>query len=82
MSAQSFDPDGSPCSDRYEGEYQGSWIASPASCDVCLFRWVAVYPEVCLVLECSNCGHMTRAPHLVEQLPDDEPEPWQLGPTE
>lgn len=60
-----------------EEEWQGAWYAAMATCDVCEYRWAAVYPECCDTIECSGCGHMTRAPHLVEALPPDEREPWQ-----
>jgi hypothetical protein len=71
--------------ETHDDEWQGSWYSAWATCDVCLHQWAAVYPSCCQLLECPNCGHMTRATHLVEQedrearereQADEPDEPW------
>ena len=33
------------------------WIAAECLCAMCLARWVAVYPDTALFLECPRCGY-------------------------
>ena len=35
------------------------WIGEPVKCDLCAYKWVAVYHEDCDKLECPNCRNMT-----------------------
>jgi len=36
-----------------------SWIGSKVRCDLCNFKWVAVYHKDSKKLECKNCGNMS-----------------------
>lgn len=63
-------------------EWQGSWYSAMAQCDICLKTWAAVYPSCCQIIECPQCGHMTRAPHIAEQEDRDAREPETKEPWE
>ena len=40
------------------------WTGNYVKCDLCGFKWVAVYHESCDKLECKQCGNMVRFHHL------------------
>lgn len=41
-----------------EDDYKGPWEASYVQCDLCEYRWTAVFPAGLERLECANCGNM------------------------
>lgn len=76
------DPEPWATSDNDEDNYPGGWYASLVVCVLCDYRWAAVYPDCCTEVECGQCGHMNRAPHLLDDERDedddetDEGEAW------
>ncbi len=65
-----------------EGTDADWWGAAQATCDLCNREWTAVYHMRCDSIECPECGHMTRAPHLVDLLEDEERESWRSPETD
>jgi hypothetical protein len=44
-----------------------NYLANIVSCELCSYKWVAVYPEETNKLECTNCNNITEV-KIVEHL--------------
>ena len=51
--------------------YDGPWANAELECLMCAQLWQAVYPVICMQLECPHCSCMNPAPIITDHHDED-----------